>query len=181
MGTSTAVTDPADLTDATNRPEVAGPPVAGSPAAASPPVGPDTSGPSTPNSVNEAPDQTSDETVDSELPAPSLVRPYTLTAGRTRSVIYLPLEAPVHTTSPIVPSTWPASDMRARIVTLCIEGPSVAEISARLNLPLGVARVLVGDLVESGTLRVSKTLDDDATADERRELIGRTLRGLRAL
>lgn len=118
---------------------------------------------------------------DGESPAPSLVRPYTLTAGRTRSVIYLPLEAPVHTTTPIVPSTWPASDVRTRIVGLCSEGPSVAEISARLNLPLGVARVLVGDLVESGTLRVSATLDDDATADERRELIGRTLRGLRAL
>ncbi|WP_072802664.1 DUF742 domain-containing protein [Rhodococcoides yunnanense] len=110
-----------------------------------------------------------------------MVRPYTLTAGRTRSVVYLPLEAPVHTATSMMPATWPPSDIRARIVALCAEGPSVAEISARLTLPLGVARVLVGDLVESGTLRVSETLDDDATADERRELIGRTLRGLRAL
>jgi hypothetical protein len=57
----------------------------------------------------------------------------------------------------------------------------VAEISARLDLPLGVARVLVGDLVTSGYLRVQPTLNDNSTRDERRELIGRTLRGLRAL
>ncbi len=114
-------------------------------------------------------------------PQPSLVRPYTLTSGRTKSEVYLPLEAPVHTISAARASSWPASDVRSKITTLCMHGPSVAEISARLYLPLGVARVLVGDLVELGILRVSATLDDDATADERRELIGRTLRGLRAL
>nr|WP_296774310.1 DUF742 domain-containing protein [Rhodococcus sp. (in: high G+C Gram-positive bacteria)] len=112
---------------------------------------------------------------------PSLVRPYTLTAGRTKSEVYLPLEAPVHTVSMVAASSWPATDPRAKIIALCGDGPSVAEISAKLKLPLGVARVLVGDLVTSGILRVSETLDDDATADERRELIGRTLRGLRAL
>ncbi|WP_089251930.1 DUF742 domain-containing protein [Rhodococcoides kyotonense] len=114
-------------------------------------------------------------------PAPSLVRPYTLTAGRTTSEVYLPLEAPVHVVAGAFQNTWPASDVRTRIVLLCADGPSVAEISARLTIPLGVARVLVGDLVETGILHVSKTLGDDATADERRELIGRTLRGLRAL
>jgi hypothetical protein len=50
-----------------------------------------------------------------------------------------------------------------------------------LSVPLGVARVLIGDLVTQGYLRVLVTLDDSATYDERRELIGRTLRGLRAL
>jgi Protein of unknown function (DUF742) len=48
-------------------------------------------------------------------------------------------------------------------------------------LPLGVARVLIGDLVTQGYLRVYTTLDASSTKDERRELIGRTLRGLRAL
>jgi hypothetical protein len=66
-------------------------------------------------------------------------------------------------------------------VQLCAERPSVAEISARLDLPLGVARVLVGDLVTSGHLRVRATLDDHSTLEERRDLIGRTLRGLRAI
>ena len=61
---------------------------------------------------------------------------------------------------------------------MCVDSPSVAEISARLDLPVGVARVLVGDLVTSGYLRVHRTLTDRSTRDERHELIGRTLRGL---
>jgi Protein of unknown function (DUF742) len=66
-------------------------------------------------------------------------------------------------------------------VKLCATQPSVAEIAARLDVPLGVARVLVGDLVQSGYLRVLTTLDDSSSAEQRRELIGRTLRGLRTL
>lgn len=112
--------------------------------------------------------------------APNLVRPYTLTAGRTDAGLQLPLEAPVGTVTPARLTIWPAGDVR-RIVALCAERPSVAEIAARLCLPLGVARVLVGDLVVQGHLRVHATLGEATTADERRELIGRTLRGLRAL
>jgi len=44
-----------------------------------------------------------------------------------------------------------------------------------------VARVLIGDLVTQGYARVQTTLSESATTDERRELLGRTLRGLRAL
>ena len=71
--------------------------------------------------------------------------------------------------------------MRAKIVGLAVASPSVAEIAARLSLPLGVARVLIGDLAAQGYLQVQDTLGDSSTTDERRELIGRTLRGLRAL
>ena len=46
---------------------------------------------------------------------------------------------------------------------------------------LGVARVLIGDLVSEGYLRVHTTLGDTDSVDDRRELIGRTLRGLRGL
>ena len=100
----------------------------------------------------------------------NLVRPYTLTSGRTDTSIDLPLA-----------HRWPPNDPRGRIIQLCVEHPSVAEISARLDLPLGVARVLVGDLVLSGYLRVHRTLSERSSTDERQELIGRTLRGLRAL
>lgn len=111
---------------------------------------------------------------------PSLVRPYTLTAGRTDSRVELPLEAPVRADSAQA-SRWPGSDVREQIVVLCADSPSVAEVAAHLSLPLGVARVLIGDLVTQGYLRVHTTLADSTTNDERRELIGRTLRGLRAL
>lgn len=121
--------------------------------------------------------------LDPEPPPPEarLVRPYTLTAGRTKAEVDIPLEAPVQALQSATFLRWPRGDVRGRIVQLCRKSPSVAEISARLDLPLGVARVLVGDLVTSGYLRVNRTLTDRSTGDERRELIGRTLRGLRAL
>jgi hypothetical protein len=112
---------------------------------------------------------------------PSLVRPYTLTAGRTDSRVSLPLEAPIEAVLSDKPPRWPGNDVRAQICAMCGDSPSVAEIAARLSLPVGVARVLIGDLVSSGHLRVRATLSDQSSVDERRELIGRTLRGLRAL
>jgi len=87
----------------------------------------------------------------------------------------------VRAVAPAVPASWPQADIRARIMALCAASPSVAEIAARLDIPLGVARVLVGDLVADGYLRVQTTLTERSSTDERRELIGRTLRGLRAL
>jgi Protein of unknown function (DUF742) len=116
-----------------------------------------------------------------ETGQPQLVRPYTLTAGRTDSRINLPLEAPIETLASTKPPRWPGNDVRGKILTMCADSPSVAEIAAVLSLPLGVARVLIGDLVTQGCLRVHTTLGDSSTDDERRELIGRTLRGLRAL
>jgi hypothetical protein len=111
----------------------------------------------------------------------SLVRPYILTAGRTNTRVTLPLEAPIRTLDFGPAPRWPGHDVRAKILGLGVDSPSVAEIAARLSLPLGVARVLIGDLVTQGYARVQTTLGESATTDERRELIGRTLRGLRAL
>ncbi|WP_319456504.1 MULTISPECIES: DUF742 domain-containing protein [unclassified Mycobacterium] len=111
----------------------------------------------------------------------NLVRPYILTSGRTTARIALALEAPIRTLEFGPAPRWPASDVRAKIVRLGVESPSVAEIAARLSLPLGVARVVIGDLVTQGYLQVQDTLGETSTTEERRELIGRTLRGLRAL
>ncbi len=111
----------------------------------------------------------------------NLVRPYTLTSGRTGTDVDLPLEAPIQTLQGGLAHQWPPNDARGRIIQLCVDSPSVAEISARLDLPVGVARVLIGDLVLSGYLRVHRTLSERSTRDERHEIIGRTLRGLRAL
>lgn len=113
-----------------------------------------------------------------------LVRPYALTAGRTDTSVDIPLEASITVTESAVTESagsWPAGDMHDQICRLCEAGPSVAEISAQLDLPLGVARVLVGDLVTSGYVRVQASLTERSSIEERRELIGRTLRGLRKL
>ena len=63
----------------------------------------------------------------------------------------------------------------------CATPRSVAEVSALVKMPIGVVRVLLGDLVEQGQVRVQATITDRLVADERRELIERTLRGLRTL
>jgi thioredoxin-dependent peroxiredoxin len=113
---------------------------------------------------------------------PSLVRPYTLPAGRSDSEVNLALEAPVEALNTTAkPPRWRRNDVRGQILTYCVESPSVAEIAARLSLPLGATRFLVDDLVTQGYLRVHAPLGDSMPIDERRELIRRTLQGLRAL
>jgi thioredoxin-dependent peroxiredoxin len=113
---------------------------------------------------------------------PSLVRPYTLTAGRTDTVVDLPLHAPVEALDTSAkPPRWPRNDVRGQILTCCAHSHSVAEIASELSLPLGATRFLVGDLVAQGYLRVHAISGDSMTIDERRELISRTLSGLRAL
>jgi peroxiredoxin Q/BCP len=113
---------------------------------------------------------------------PSLVRPYARTAGRTDSGVELALEARVEALDTTAkPPTWPRNDVRGQILTWCAQSRSLAEIAARLSLPLGATRFLVGELVSQGYLRVLAPHGDSMTIDERRELITRTLRGLRAL
>lgn len=112
-------------------------------------------------------------------PRPNRARPYTHTGGRTRAPIELPIEVTVETLNGEL--DWEPGDVRTTIVRLCHDRPSIAEISSYAALPIGVTRVLVGDLVESGHLRVHATLTDSSTVSDRRRLIERTLDGLRAL
>jgi peroxiredoxin Q/BCP len=111
---------------------------------------------------------------------PSLVRPYALTAGRTDAGIDLALEAPVEALDITAkPPRWPKNDVRGQIVTASTDTTSVAEIASRLSLPIGATRFLVDELVTQGYLRVRAPQSD--SIDDRRELINRTLRGLREL
>ncbi len=74
----------------------------------------------------------------------------------------------------------PPTPTSRRILEVC-DKRSVAEVSAHVHMPIGVVRVLLGDLIEQGHVRVQATLTADSSQDERRELIERTLRGLRTL
>jgi hypothetical protein len=66
----------------------------------------------------------------------------------------------------------------AAIVALCAAPMSVAEISARLQLHLGVARILVSDLRAAGYLDVHT---EDVTHYADPDTIMRVIRGLRAI
>jgi hypothetical protein len=80
-----------------------------------------------------------------------LVRPYYMTGGRTRPAHDdLELETLVSTTALGATSPKVSGVERRAIVSLCRDLLSIAEVSARLDLPLGVARVLIGDMAEEG-------------------------------
>ena len=113
-----------------------------------------------------------------EEPAARIVRPYTITAGRTKSAVDLPMEATLRLQPSAGDIEW-GSDLQGRIVGVC-DNKSVAEVSAAVKMPIGVVRVLLGDLVEQGYVGVQATLNDSSSRDERLDLIERTLRGLRA-
>ena len=115
---------------------------------------------------------------DDVAPAARVVRPYTLTGGRTAPKVELPFEATLRREDGGLEG--PSDANLAAILDIC-DTRSVAEVSAHVHMPIGVVRVLLGDLIEQGYVRVQATLTEDSSQDERRELIERTLRGLRTL
>jgi hypothetical protein len=109
-----------------------------------------------------------------------LVRPYTLTGGRTRpSHDDLELEALVSTTSLGESTDLSLSYEQQSIAMLCRDVLSVAEVSARLDLPLGVARVLVSDMADEGLVLVHRPASPGDRPDL--ALLERVLYGLRTI
>ncbi len=108
---------------------------------------------------------------------PRALRPFVLTSGRVASSDPdIGLETQVTTRAGAI--TYGLTPELDAIVALCATPVSVAEISARLKLHLGVAKILVGDLRESGHLDVHAV--DFATSHDP-DTILRVMRGLRAI
>jgi hypothetical protein len=114
-------------------------------------------------------------------PHSPLVRPYAMTGGRTRPRYQLAIEALVSTTAD--PSRLHGQlPEHQRICRLCFEIKSVAEISALLSIPLGVARILVADLAEAGLVAIHQPGGDEAAGGQPDvTLLERVLSGLRKL
>jgi hypothetical protein len=98
--------------------------------------------------------------------AAGVVRPYLFTQGRTRPTSrMLAVETMLSATEKgaiVAPDLAP--ELR-RIVELCREPLSVAEVAARLATPLGVVRVLVADLADGDLLEVMEGDDEGLAAD----------------
>ncbi len=108
------------------------------------------------------------------------VRPYAITGGRTRGHADLPYETIIQTTAEGQQALPRLVMERRRVVELCGQPLSVAEISAHLKLAIGVAMVIVGDLKSEGLVATSqpRTSRDDRPDIE---LLERVLDGLRQL
>ncbi|MHC3467795.1 DUF742 domain-containing protein [Streptomyces sp. 7R007] len=114
-----------------------------------------------------------------------LVRPYAMTGGRTRPgptgvrfdlIALVTLDAAAagfHDALALGP------EHRALIDLCRTETQSVAELAAGCDLPLGVVRVLLGDLLELGCVTVSRPVPPAQLPDER--ILREVIEGLRAL
>jgi hypothetical protein len=106
---------------------------------------------------------------------------YAFTGGRTRtSGQELPLEA-------VVTATGQSASFRASlrmesraIVEMCSGPKSLVEIGAALRVPVGVARVLVGDLANTGYLEVHLPSAAEGDDGPGQAILGRLLDGLRS-
>ena len=117
---------------------------------------------------------------DPDLPQGMVVRPYVLTRGRTSSSLgVFELHAPVLALVAIEVLGPSATPEDRAIIELCQTPTSLAELSARLAVPVGVARVLVGDLAEANMVTVRQVENRAEHRDVR--LLERLLEGIRAL
>lgn len=129
--------------------------------------------------IPDEPDDRLDEELLLDEDAGPLVRPYTLTGGRVVASGDFDLIALVFTVaiSPeIITGLHPE---HLTVLGLCQEELSVAEISARLDLPLGVTRVLLSDLKERGLITVDEPGSEASAPDD--ALLEELLEGLRKL
>ncbi|GAA4612069.1 DUF742 domain-containing protein [Saccharopolyspora hordei] len=117
---------------------------------------------------------------DDELDSGSLVRPYARTRGRTRTDYDLAIETLVTTSERGRKQAAQARSEHRSISELCVEARSVAEVAAHLRLPLGVVRVLIGDMADTGLVLIH---DSGMVVGDRpsMEFLERVLSGLRRL
>ncbi|CAL9367125.1 hypothetical protein SUDANB58_00774 [Streptomyces sp. enrichment culture] len=113
-----------------------------------------------------------------------VVRPYAMTRGRTTSAAQHRLDliavvvADPDAGDPEADATL--SPEHVDIVGLCHAAPqSVAELAAELDLPVGVVRVLIGDLVDAEFVRVTRPVPPAELPDE--SILRDVINGLRAL
>ncbi|MEB3368255.1 DUF742 domain-containing protein [Saccharopolyspora mangrovi] len=107
------------------------------------------------------------------------IRPYAWTGGRTRSNHHLELETLVSASEFCTPERLRRAEHHS-ISEICLHPRSVAEVGAMLGVPLGVAKVLLGDMADLGLITVHETVSDNSSSSHFL-LMERVLSGLRRL
>ncbi|MFE0023016.1 DUF742 domain-containing protein [Amycolatopsis sp. NPDC059021] len=140
-------------------------------------------GPNSEELAAALPQQAQNEYVDEqyeETQSSGLVRPYFRTRGRTRPTYDLAIEALVSTSEHGRLLDRVRVPEHRSICDLCLDTRSVAEVAALLRLPLGVVRVLIGDVAGLGLVLVHTS---GAAVGDRPsiEFMERVLSGLRRI
>jgi hypothetical protein len=109
-----------------------------------------------------------------------IVRPYAMTRGRTRPRgAALDLISIVVAADPAYIDRHGLDPEHLDVLALCRRPTPVADIASAIDLPLGVVRVLLGDLRDRGLIEVRKPTSAGRPLDER--ILRQVLDGLRAL
>jgi hypothetical protein len=111
-----------------------------------------------------------------------VVRPFAVTDGRTEPAIELDLVSLIRDSGDAPPNLDP---LLAEVLGLCVEATAVAEIAARLERPIVVAKILLSDLIQLGAAVVVDRLGlpefDDPHPDERLRMLEAMLDGLKRI
>ena len=111
-----------------------------------------------------------------------VVRPYAVTGGRTEpadgEVLDL-IAVVVATGLPAAPEAGRPSPEHRRILALCGQQITVADLAADTALPVGVVRVLIADLTMQGAVAVVRQQPTDQRSEK--NVLQEILDGLRAL
>lgn len=108
----------------------------------------------------------------------SIVRAYAWTGGRTTSDVQLEIESLVSVNERSATAVRPEHQ---DVLALCHSPRSVAEIAALRGLPLGVTKVLLGDMAMQGLIDVHRTASSYGGDRPDGALLERVLAGLRRL
>ena len=106
-----------------------------------------------------------------------LIRPYAMTGGRTLADSEISLEAQIQATARASQHLGAYRWEAAKVVELVQSPMALIEIAARLQIPIGVARVLVADLVGDGAVMLHIPEKQQSFAS----LLERVLDGVRNL
>jgi hypothetical protein len=114
---------------------------------------------------------------DDEVETGRLIRPYAITGGRTGAETDIGLEAQILASSRAQDLVHAYRWEAARLIELVDQPMALIEIAARLDIPIGVTRVLVADLVDDGAVLVHVP----QTTQSFSSLLERVLDGVRNL
>jgi hypothetical protein len=155
------------------------PPVRGSVSAAAQWPAADIDSTGTENQASFPPAQPPEQASADDDPPAAYIRPYSWTGGRTRSNYALELETLVSTSEMCQYQRLERLEQQS-IAELCRHPRSVAEVGALLGVPLGVAKVLLGDMADLGLVTVHHTVTSSGSTSHLL-LMERVLSGLRRL